>query len=89
MPRVVFAPALQRYVAVPDREIAAPTVGAALAAVFGEHPSLRSYVLDDQGQLRRHVAVFIDGQRIRDRVGLSDPVAPESEVFVVQALSGG
>ncbi|TWU00285.1 hypothetical protein Pla108_12340 [Botrimarina colliarenosi] len=50
---------------------------------------LKSYVLDEQGRLRRHVAVFVDGRLITDRLGLSDAVTPTSEVFVMQALSGG
>jgi hypothetical protein len=33
--------------------------------------------------------VFLDGEQIADRVGLSDAVRPESEIYVMQALSGG
>jgi len=64
-------------------------VGAALDAVFAEHRTLRGYVLDEQGHLRKHVAVFVDGARVRDRERLSDPVGPESEIHVLQALTGG
>ncbi|MFA9440545.1 hypothetical protein ACDA63_12990 [Uliginosibacterium sp. sgz301328] len=52
-------------------------------------PAMRGYVLDDQGNLRRHVAVFVDGAMARDRVCLSDAVTSGSEIYVVQALSGG
>ena len=62
---------------------------AALQAVFVENPVLRGYVLDDQGRLRKHVAVFVDGDQISDRVHLSDPVREDSDIFVMQALSGG
>lgn len=64
-------------------------MGAALQAVFVENPVLRGYVLDDQGRLRKHVAVFVDGVQISDRVHLSDPVREDSDIFVMQALSGG
>lgn len=87
MPRVVFAPALQRHVAAPVHEVDAATVATALAAVFGIQPALRGYVLDDQGGLRQHVAVFVDGVAVRDRRGLGDPAG--SEIYVAQALSGG
>jgi sulfur carrier protein ThiS len=50
---------------------------------------LRGYVLDDQGALRRHVAVYVNGRPIADRIGLSDPVGPDDEIHVFQALSGG
>lgn len=89
MPRVVFAPAIQRHVSTPARDVAAQTVGAALAAVFDAQPELRGYVLDDQGGLRRHLAVFIDGVAIGDRRRLGDHVDTASEIYVVQALSGG
>jgi len=64
-------------------------VQAALRAVFEDNPRLRSYILDDQDRLREHVVVFIDGQMVQDRATLSDPVENDSEIFVMQALSGG
>ena len=57
--------------------------------MFAEAPKLRGYLLDDQGGLRRHLTIFIDGLRLRDRARLSDALAADSEVYVVQALSGG
>ena len=89
MPHVVFTSALQRFVALPSAEVEARTVNDAFAAVFASRPALRSYVLDDQGALRRHVAVYVNGQPLNDRVRLGDPVGPRDEVYVVQALSGG
>lgn len=89
MCRIVFAPSIQRHVALEERELSAPTLKAALEAVFTEAPALRGYLLDDQGALRRHLTIFIDGLRLRDRVRLSDALAADSEVYVVQALSGG
>lgn len=89
MPRVTFTPALERFLAAPAVTVTATTLGEALAAAFAERPALRGYVLDDQGALRRHVAVYIDGRPVRDRAGLGDPVGPQGEIYVLQALSGG
>jgi molybdopterin synthase sulfur carrier subunit len=89
MPRVVFTANLQRHISAPPSAAAGGTVRAALEAVFAANPRLRSYVLDDQGRVRHHVIVFVGGQRIRDPVGLSDPVGESDEIFVMQALSGG
>ena len=89
MPRVVFTSNLQRHVNCPETRVAAGTVRTALAQVFAAQPQARGYVLDEQGQLRKHVVVFVDGQRVRDREGLSDPVRDASEVYVMQALTGG
>jgi molybdopterin converting factor small subunit len=89
MPRVVFTSNLQRHVNCPETEVAAGTLRAVLAQVFAAQPQARGYVLDEQGHLRKHVVVFVDGQRVRDREGLSDPVSDSSEIYVMQALTGG
>jgi hypothetical protein len=89
MCRIVFAPSIQRHVPIEERELPAATLAGALEAVFVEAPKLRGYLLDDQGGLRRHLTIFIDGLRLRDRVRLSDALTADSEVYVVQALSGG
>jgi molybdopterin converting factor small subunit len=76
---------------VPDETIEAngATVGDALAAVFAELPNVRGYVLDDRGVLRKHVCVFADGRRLRREETLGHPIRPNSELYVMQALSGG
>lgn len=89
MPRVTFTANLQRHLDVPSLEVGGATAGEVLEAVFAARPLLRSYIVDDQGRLRRHVNVFVNTQMIADRAGLSDAVAPGDEVFVFQALSGG
>jgi len=65
------------------------TVGEALAGLFTEQPQLRSYLLDDQGRLRKHVCVFADGHRLAQNAALDHPIRPETELYVMQALSGG
>ena len=90
MPVVRFTPNLARHVACPDVEAGGETVCQVLDEVFRTNPRLRGYVLDERGVLRKHMVVFLDGVAIHDRVRLSDPVPDEaSEIFVMQALSGG
>lgn len=89
MPRVTFTANLQRHLDVPSLEVEGARVREVLDGVFAQKPLLRSYVVDDQGRLRRHVNVFVNAAMIADRDGLSDPVAADDEVFVFQALSGG
>ena len=89
MAHLFFAASIQRHIAVPEREVTATSVDEALAAAFADEPRLRGYILDDQGALRRHLAVFVDGRPVRDRRRLSDPVDERSRIYVVQALSGG
>lgn len=65
------------------------TVADVLNAVAAEYPLLRGYVLDDQGRLRKHIAIFVDGvMQPRDRA-LALPLSNSSTVHVLQALSGG
>jgi hypothetical protein len=65
------------------------TVGAALATAFTQLPHVRGYVLDDRGQLRKHVCIFADGKRLPRETALSQSIRPDSKLYVMQALSGG
>jgi hypothetical protein len=89
MAKVVFTPNLARHVACRQAEANGATVRDVLDAVFALEPQARGYVLDDQGGLRRHMSVFVDGRQIADRSSLSDAVRPDAEIYVMQALSGG
>jgi molybdopterin synthase sulfur carrier subunit len=89
MATVRFTSHLQRHLDAPCIEVPGGTLRSVLEALFVENERLRSYLLDDQGGLRPHVAVFVDNRRVRDRRELGDPVGARSEVYVMQALSGG
>ena len=89
MAKVVFTPNVQRHVACPEAEAAGGTVREVLENVFAGNPQARSYVLDDQAGLRKHMAIFVDGRMIRDRARLADAVSETSTIYVFQALSGG
>ncbi len=86
---VTFTPNLRRHVPCPTVEVPGATVREVLDQVFADNPRLRGYVVDEHGALRRHMAVFVDGQQLADRARLGDPVGPRSEIYVMQALSGG
>jgi sulfur-carrier protein len=86
---IVFTQQLRRFTETPEIDVPASTLRAALDAAFAVNPRLRGYVLDDQGHLRGNVVAFIDGRRCTERVRLDDALAPDSQVHVMQALSGG
>jgi sulfur-carrier protein len=86
---VVFTENIQRHVACPAARVSGATVGEVLDRVFEGNERARGYVLDDRGVLRKHMVVFVNGKPIFDRDTLSDAVADGSEVYVMQALSGG
>jgi hypothetical protein len=97
VPTVVVAPSLTRWLtAVPtvgakERAcvVAGGTVREVLDALFAEYPALRGYVTDERGAMRHHVVAFVNGVAVRDKQMLGEPVPPEGEVYVMQALSGG
>ena len=97
MPTLIFAPALARWrTSEPtgtSSEWSVPSEGSTLResfdAVFEQFPTLRDYVLDERGALRHHIAVFTDGEPLRDKRHWDVAVNPESEIHIFQALSGG
>lgn len=89
MAHVFFTQQLARFTEVPQVETSAAQLRAGLESAFAVNPRLRGYVLDDQGDLRENVVIFIDGRRCADRRRLDDPLQPDSKVYVLQALSGG
>lgn len=89
MARLIFTQQLARFTAVPQVETDAANLRAGLESAFSINPRLRGYVLDEQGHLRENVAIFIDGRRCAERVRLADPLGPDSQVYILQALSGG
>lgn len=86
---VEFAPALTRHVPCSPQQVEATTLREALSAAFVAAPGLRHYVLDEQGAVRKHVAVFINARMITDRSRLDIALAPGDKVMVIQALTGG
>lgn len=89
IPKLAFTSNLRRHFDCASQELEGSTVRSLLDAFFENQPRARSYILDDQGALREHMVVFVDGTPLRDRERLSDTVHSSSEVYVMQALSGG
>ena len=89
MPRVSIASFLSNVCPARGGVYPGTTVAEVLGELFAANPVLRSYVVDDQGAVRKHVTVFLDSAPVHDRVRLSDAVRPDSEIFIMQALSGG
>jgi hypothetical protein len=89
MTTLTFTPNLLRHVDTPAAPVEGATVRQVLESYFRTNPGVRGYILDDQGAVRRHVAIFLNSEPIRDPVGLSDPVGEDDALVVMQALTGG
>jgi molybdopterin converting factor small subunit len=68
---------------------ACATVAEALASVAAQWPAVTDRVLTEQGELRRHVNVFVGEESIRFLDGLATPVADGATITIVPAVSGG
>lgn len=94
MARVCWTRHLEKFFPALAAQGAALSLKADSAAqVVGEldarHPGIRAYIVDERGALRTHVNIFLDGRPLRDRERLSDVVSDDTEVVIMQALSGG
>lgn len=65
------------------------TVRDVLDAAAVDFPRLKNYVLDDQGRVRKHVAIFVGGTMQPRETVLDNSLGPTDEIYIMQALSGG
>jgi len=90
MATIKFTYALKRFYPDLDTlEIEAADVNTLVHTIDQNYPGIKAYLLDDQGSLRKHVNIFVDGSLITDRTTLLDQLTNRSEVYIMQALSGG
>ncbi|MDH3648838.1 MAG: MoaD/ThiS family protein [Saprospiraceae bacterium] len=90
MASVHFTYALRRFY--PDLKtinVKANTVLEVVDQLDESYPGIKDYIVDERGVLREHVNIFVNNQRIKDRVKLADVVEADEEVYIMQALSGG
>ena len=90
MPTVKFTYALKRFF--PDLKetaVESDNLPTLLKNIDQHYPGIQQYIVDERGALRKHVNIFIDGELIKDREQLSDAFSENSEVYIMQALSGG
>ena len=86
MATVSFTPNLRRHVDTSRRQVSGSTIADLLENLFEAEPKLKNYVVDDQDRVRKHVNIFIDNEITQD---LTTPVHESTEIFIMQALSGG
>ena len=89
MVHVEFAASLQRHIRCPAQDVAPGNLREVLSLALASAPGLARYVLDDQGNIRKHVAVFVNRTLVLDRVHLDQPLCAGDRVLVAQALTGG
>lgn len=86
---VEFAASLRRHVECAPQQVATGTLRSALDEALQAAPEMAHYIYDDQRNIRKHVAVFINKTMLLDRQDLSQPLNDGDTVLVIQALTGG
>lgn len=65
------------------------TASGVLQELWRLHPGLRDRIVDEQGEVRQHINIFVDEESIRFADGLATPAPDGSEILIVPAVSGG
>lgn len=92
MAKVAFARHLYRFfpgLEGQDVRVPAASVAELLAQLDKLYPGFAFYITDERGSLRPHVNIFIEQEMVVDRKYLSDRLKEDSQVYILQALSGG
>lgn len=89
MARLVFTENLKRHIDCPPMEVKALTLEDALQALVQNNPKLANYVLDEQGNVRKHILISINNEFVKERSDFSREIDNDTEIYIFQALSGG
>ena len=69
----------------PSVDVAAGTVAEAIDALDARWPGMRDRLCDSTPRIRRHINVFLDGERVT----LAARLPPDGQLFIMTAISGG
>jgi sulfur-carrier protein len=86
---VTFAASLQRHIPCQPQNVSPANLREVLKAALLAAPDLTHYMFDDQGNIRKHVAIFINRDMLQNRADLTQILKSGDQVLVVQALTGG
>ena len=64
-------------------------VGALLTTINTQFPGITEKLLDEQGEVKRFINVFVNDDEIRSLQGLATPVKTNDRVSIVPAMAGG
>lgn len=84
--RVMIPSALRSYTEAGHAEAQGATLAALLDDLERQYPGIRFRMVDEQGRIRRHIRIFINGSQSHD---LAEKLSAADEVIIAQALSGG
>ena len=90
MPTVRFPAAMKYYV---DHQaeffVSAATTGELIDKIIEQYPSVKHHLVDQEGNLRRHFNVFVNGVHIRDLEGMHTSLKDDDKVILMASAAGG
>jgi sulfur carrier protein ThiS len=89
MAQIVCTPRLENIGPLQPVKYSGDTVNAVLNAAAKDFPRLKNYILDEQGKVRKHIAIFVEGELVPRNNVLKHTVSKNAEIYIMQALSGG
>lgn len=85
MPHMRLRGTLKKLAGGADHELVGATVCELVGALELEHPAVHGWIVDERGQIRRHINVFVNGEWASGET----VVASGDRVEVIPAISGG
>lgn len=70
-------------------EVDANDLGSAIAALDARYPGFRDRLLDEKGELRQFVNIYLNDEDVRLGSGLQEKVGDKDEISIVPAVAGG
>lgn len=70
-------------------EASGATLSELIEDLEARHPGVKERLMDDAGQLRRFVNVYVDDEDVRFLDGLSTPIQADTRVSIIPAVAGG
>ncbi|MGX5175119.1 MoaD/ThiS family protein [Aliikangiella sp. IMCC44653] len=89
MAKLHFTPNLRRHIACDSIEFQADSLTTIFDFLSQQHPALASYLLTEQNLPRKHILICVNGQVVARKSYSQTPLDAQSEVYFMQALSGG
>ncbi len=90
MPRVHFQqPLLKLTDGAEVVEAAGATVGAVLDALEARHAGVKAEILDERGEIRRFINIYLNDEDVRFLEGLATAVCDDDTVAIIPAIAGG
>jgi sulfur-carrier protein len=87
--KVTLTANLQKYYPQAKFDMSASSVKDLLKKMDEVRPYFSAYILEDNGAIRKHVNIFINGEVVRDKSHVEIPLEAGTQVHIMQALSGG